>query len=244
LILDKSHSFGKKRNKMNSIRKTAVIRGNNMEGKMKITATRLIRFAGLSAILAGVLFIFIQIIHPADILSSVTTDRWAIVHYLTITMCLFGLLGITGIYARQVIETGLLGLVGYLMTSLFYALTIGFQFIEAFVSPLLTTESPMFVESALALAKGTFGEMDLGALADVYTLVGGLYMLGLLLFGIATFRARILPRWAAILFAFSGPLSALAVTLLPHPLDRTSAVPLGLGLIGLGYALCSERRRS
>lgn len=211
---------------------------------LKITASKLIRFAGLSAILAGVLFIIIQMIHPADIVSSVTTSRWAIVHYLTITMCLFGMLGITGIYARQVVETGLLGLVGYLMTSLFYALTIGFQFIEAFVSPLLTNESPMLVESLLALAKGTTGKLDLGPIVYVYTLVGVLYMLGLLLFGIAMFRARILPRWAAVLFAFSGPLSAIAVTLLPHPLDRASAVPLGLSLSWLGYALLTEPKRS
>ena len=104
---------------------------------MKITTSRLIRWAGLSAMMAGILFVVIQTIHPADILSSVTTSRWAIVHYLSIAMCLFGLLGIAGIYARQVEEAGWLGLAGYLLFSLFYALTMGFQFAEAFISPLL-----------------------------------------------------------------------------------------------------------
>jgi hypothetical protein len=42
---------------------------------MKITASKLIRFDGLSAMLAGILFILIQMIHPTDILSSVTTSR-------------------------------------------------------------------------------------------------------------------------------------------------------------------------
>ncbi|MEH7112148.1 hypothetical protein V7124_07150 [Neobacillus niacini] len=210
--------------------------------KMRITATNLIRWSGLAALAAGILFIIIQTIHPADILSSVTTGRWAIVHYLSITMCLLGLLGIAGIYARQVEKAGWLGLAGYLLFSLFYALTMGFQFIEAFISPLLSTEAPKLVESLLALAGGSAGEMSLGVLPAIYSLVGVLYILGGPLFGIATFRAGILPRWAAALFASAGPVSALVIALLPHPLDRIAAVPLGLGLAWLGYALWSERR--
>ena len=84
-----------------------------------------------------------------------------------------------------------------------------FTFTEAFILPLLATEAPKFVESFLGLASGSAGEMNLGALAAVYTLVGVLYMLGGLLFGIATFRAGILPRWAAGLLASAGPVSAI-----------------------------------
>ena len=93
---------------------------------MKITTSNLIRWAGLAAMVAGILFVAIQPIHPADILSSVTTSRWAIIHSLDIAMCLFGLLGITGIYARQVEKAGWLGLAGYLLFSLFWALNWAF----------------------------------------------------------------------------------------------------------------------
>ena len=68
-----------------------------------------------------------------------------------------------------------------------------------------------------------------------------MYVLGGLLFGIATFRAGILPRWAAGLLAV-GAVCALVLALLPHPLDRIFAVPMGLALAWLGYALWSERR--
>ena len=95
------------------------------EGKMKITASNLIRWAGLSAMVAGIIFVVIQPIHPLDVLSSVTTAQWAIIHSLKTAMCLFGLLGMTGLYARQVKEAGWLGLAGYLLFSLFFALTIG-----------------------------------------------------------------------------------------------------------------------
>ena len=191
---------------------------------------------------AGILFVVIQTIHPPDVLASVTTARWAIVHYLGITMCLLGLLGITGLYARQVQAAGWLGLAGYLLFSLFYAVTMGFQFAEAFISPLLATEAPKFVEGFLGIPGGHASEVNLGALSAVYALNGVLYMLGPVLFGIATFRAAILPRWAAGAFAVGGPVSALMAALLPHPLDRIAAVPMGLGLAWLGYALWSERR--
>src|SRR4051812_19608115 len=117
---------------MNTNRQTAV-----KERTMKITASSLIRWAGLAAMLSGVLFIVIQTIHPLDILASVTTSRWAIAHYLGVVMCFLGLLGIAGLYARQAEATGWLGLAGFLLLSLFYALTMAFQFAEAFISPLL-----------------------------------------------------------------------------------------------------------
>ncbi len=104
---------------------------------MKITASNLIRWAGFSAVVAGILFVAIQPIHPSDVLSSVSTSAWPIVHYLTIAMCLFGLIGIAGIYARQVEKVGWLGLVGYLAFSLFLLVTIAWTFAEAFISPVL-----------------------------------------------------------------------------------------------------------
>ena len=226
---------------MNANRQTTVIKGNNQESKMKITASNLIRWAGLAAMGAGILFIAIQAIHPLDILSSVTTARWAIVHYLGVAMCFFGLLGLAGLYARQVEEAGWLGLAGYLLFSLFWALTMAFQFIEAFISPVLATEAPQFVEGFLGIVTGQASELNLGALPTVYMLTGLLYLLGGLLFGIATFRAGILPRWAGGLLAVGIVLPLLGSPLVPHPFDRIFAVPVGLALAWLGYALWSER---
>ena len=64
---------------------------------MKITASRVIRWAGLSAMAAGIIFAGIQPIHPPDVLSSVTTGAWAIITTLKTVMCLLFLIGITGI---------------------------------------------------------------------------------------------------------------------------------------------------
>jgi hypothetical protein len=117
-----------------------------------------------------------------------------------------------------------------------------FSFVEPLILPLLTSVAPTFVESVLGMASGAGGPMNLGAFATVYSLVSLLYLLGLLLFGIALFRARILPRWASGLLAFSGPLAIIMVALLPHQFERLAAMPMGFALAWLGYALWSERR--
>ncbi len=223
---------------MNINRQTAI-----KENKMKITTSNLIRWAGLSAMAAGIIYIAIQPIHPLDVFSSVTTAQWAITHYLSIVMDILGMLGIAGIYARQVEKSGWLGLSGYLLFSLFWALSMAFHFIEAFIEPVVANVAPKFVEGLLGMVTSVPSEMNLGALPAVYMLAGiAGYVLGGLLFGIATFRAGILPRWAGGLLALGAILPLLLSSVVHHPLDRLFAVPVGLALAWLGYALWSERR--
>ncbi len=212
---------------------------------MKITPSNLIRWAGLAPIGAGILYIAIQAIHPLDVFSSVTTAQWAITHYLSIVMDILAMLGIAGIYARQVEKSGWLGLVGYLLFSLFWALSLAFHFIEAFVEPVVANVAPKFVAGLLGMVTNVPSAINLGALPAVYMLAGiAGYVLGGLLFGIATFRAGILPRWAGGLLALGAVLPPLLSSLVHHPFDRLFAVPVGFALIWLGYALWSERRAS
>src|SRR5215213_6006968 len=104
---------------------------------MKPTASKLIRWAGLAAMVGGICFVVLGLLHPPNILSSVTTTRWAIVHSLALAMSVFGLLGIAGLYARQVKEAGWLGLAGFLLLSLWLVLILPFTFFEVFFLPLL-----------------------------------------------------------------------------------------------------------
>ncbi|MEP7358082.1 MAG: hypothetical protein ABI847_12635, partial [Anaerolineales bacterium] len=104
------------------------------------------------------------------------------------------------------------------------------------------TTAPKVVEALLGIVTTHTNEINIGPLPTIYAVSGLLYMLGALLFGIATFRARILPRWAALLLAFSGPLAAIITKVFAHPIDRLAAVPMGLALAGLGLALLMERR--
>ena len=215
---------------------------SNSKSNATVTPAKIIRWSGLSAIAAGLIFAGIQPIHPPDVLESVNTSLFITVTILKTLMCIFGLFGIAGLYARQVEETGWLGLAGYLLLTIFYAVQICYAFAEPFILPLLTTVAPTFVESVMGMASGAGGPMDLGAFATIYLALSFVYLLGLLLFGIALFRARILSRWATGLLALSGPLTMIMVALLPHQLERLAAMPMGFALVWLGYALWSERR--
>lgn len=200
-----------------------------------MTSSNLIRWAGLSLVVAGVLLVVDPIIHPADEPASLVTSLWAIAHYLALGSLIFGLLGIFGLYARQVEEAGLLGLVGFLMLFVALMLFAGLTFFEAFILPVLATEAPQFIGGLFA------GEISGGALETVIPLGGLLQSIGGLLFGIAIIRAGILPRLAAILFIIGIVAGGLG-PLLPEVVGRNSSVVLGIGLVWLGYALWSERR--
>ena len=202
-----------------------------------MSASSVIRWAGLSAVVAGVLTVVIQFIHPSDDPSSVATSAWAIAHYLILGSSVFGLLGISGLYARQVEETGLLGLIGFLVFFVAIALGTGLALIEASFLPVLATEAPQVVEGFF----GMLGGSSLGVLEAAVPLVGLLYGIGSLLFGIAIIRAGILPRWAAILL-ITGLVLAVLGGLLAEVVGKIGGVALGLGLAWLGYALWSERR--
>jgi hypothetical protein len=208
---------------------------------MKISTPSLLRLAGLAALLAGICYVLVGLFHPANVASAVTTTRWQVVHVLACAMCVFGLLGMTGLYARQAAKTGWVGLVGYGLLSLWLTLVMGFSFIEAFVLPHVASAVPTFVQSWMGMFNGPAGSFDLGALPIIWTSTAPMLIGGGLLFGIATFRAGILPRWAGALLALSTAGAPVAV-LLPNASQPKIAVPMGIALAWLGFALLSERR--
>src|SRR5919106_6165379 len=137
---------------------------------MKITASSLIRWSGLAALVAGLIFAGIQPIHPPDVLSSLTTGQWAIITTLKTLMCLLFLIGIAGLYARQVKEAGWLGLAGFLLLIVCWWLQTAFVFAEAFIAPPLASTAPTFVDGLLGISYGHTGGIALGALPAIYGL--------------------------------------------------------------------------
>ena len=75
----------------------------------------------------------------------------------------------------------------------------------------------------------------------VIQVTGFAYLVGGLLFGIALFRARVLPRWAAALLAVGGIVTA-ALVVMPDAFYRFLAFPNGIAMIALGYSLWQVAR--
>lgn len=207
-----------------------------------MTASTLMRLAGVSAMLAGLCFIIIGLFHQENVPASVTTTIWINVHIAATALGFFGLFGMAGLYARQVEKSGWLGLVGFLLFSLWMTIICGFSFVEAFILPQLATESPAFVESVLGMFTSVPGTVDLGVLPLMWNTTGLLIILGPLLFGIATFRARVLPRWAGGLLALVAVLVPVGGMVPSEYRPEFIMIPLGVAIAWLGSALVSERQ--
>ena len=208
---------------------------------MTITPTTLIRAAAVASVTAGLIFIGVQINHPHADVSSVTTTEWAVRGSLKLLMAALVLAGITGMYLRQVKQIGVLGLVGYVVFSIGYLLIMSTTVVSAYVLPSLADTDPDYVSDVLAAATGGTAQGDIGLLGIVLQVQGIAYLAGGLVFGIALFRARVLARWAAVLLAVAGLVSA-ALSVMPDAFYRFLAFPNGIAMVALGYSLWRTAR--
>ena len=139
-------------------------------------------------------------------------------------------LGAAGVYLRQKDHLGKLGKAGFLLTSMGFGLGV-------------VGGTTIVVVGIAVSDEATLGILDVIA----HPLSHLLYAVGSLVFGIATFRAGVLPRGAALLAAV-GPIWLLAMFLGGFG-DGGSflllCVPVAVTALGwawLGYALVSEAR--
>lgn len=199
-------------------------------------STRFFRWAGIAAMAAGVLYLARQALHPADTLESVETTHWLIVQIFSMIMGLLAVIALTGICARQAHKVGALGFLGYLLFSAFFMISTALYFIEAFMFPALADIAPQYVEGLQGLVTGQATDVDLGAFPAAYGAAGVSYLLGGVVLGISIFRAGVLPKWAGALLAL-GAIVTLLTDLIPHPADRALAIPVGVAIIWLGWAM-------
>src|SRR4029450_6498885 len=203
---------------------------------MIITPTTLFRAAGVAAVVAGLIFIGVQINHPHADVANVTTTEWAVRNSLKVLMAALALAGITGMYLRQVKQAGVLGLPGYVLFSPGYLLVMSTALVSAYVLPSLADTDPGYVNDVLAAATNGTAQGDIGLLQTVIQVQGFAYLAGGVVFGIPLYRARVLARWAAALLAVGG-LVTVALAVLPDAFYRFLAFPNGIAMIGLGYSL-------
>ena len=203
---------------------------------MSITTTSLIRAAGISAVVAGLLFCGVQINHPPVDLAFVSTTEFAIRQAMKIGFTVLSLIGITGMYLSQVKKAGVLGLVGYLVLGAGFLAMLTLEVAAVVILPAIVHSSPEYVSAAIGVALGGKAAFDIGLMSALNAFVGVTYMAGGLVFGIALFRANFLARWASILLAVATPLSIL-IPFLPFINQRLFAIPTGLALIALGSSL-------
>lgn len=198
-----------------------------------MTVSKLFRWSGLLCIGFGALLslTFILRIALADP-DPATSSHVALGTLRTLTPAL-GILALTSLYARQIAQAGKLGLVGYLIAFLGIAMVLGLEFSFTYLFPVFAIGVPEFVAQLDA------GQVEpAGPIIAVFILVDVVFLLGFILFGIATLRANVLPRRAATVMLV-GAVAVAISDYLPNFVAPTGAVLLGLGFAWLGYALWS-----
>src|SRR5215469_7314861 len=196
---------------------------------------KLIRPAGLVSIFAGVLIALAEILHPAgEDLVAVHSPLWSPAHmvwWLGVLLLQFGLIGL---YARHAEAVGWLGLTGFVLTFLGAGLTEGILFLQSSAVPLIASRSSLIASELL------YGPPAVVLVNEAS--FGG----GIVLFAVATMRARVYPRWAGLLVIDGIGLYLISWVpsdrVLSHAIALASNLTFGLGIAWMGYALWSEKQ--
>jgi hypothetical protein len=206
------------------------------KGAIMSSAT-LIRWSGLAALVGNALLAVVSVAFvfafPEDVAQTVTSNTWLVLNVLILIAYLLCLVGLVGLYARQAEKAGILGLVAFLLTFLCIAPRFAWYWIETFVFPILAQAAPRLLDNPEPVppALNVFGAVD-----QISVL---LLLVGVLLFGVASLRARVLPRWAALL-VLVGAVLDLVMTFAGVDFPFGAAVA-GPGLAWMGYAVWAHK---
>ena len=155
---------------------------------------KLTRWGGIAILVAGVLLIAAEILYM--FFPDAGSQIMSLPGRIFGTLCMAGAVlltaGLIGFYLRQAEAAGTFGLVAFLVALTGSALMICSDWNELFVGPTLS-QIPGLEESFPTL-------LIAGFLMNV-----GVYILGWVLLGIASFRARVFPRPLAIVLAIGAP---------------------------------------
>lgn len=208
-----------------------------------MSRTTLDRLSGLALILAFALSLAGGLLHPivehqSHSVVSMGLPAFPVAHLLIFLGGALLLAGLPAAYARIADRAGALGLVGFALYFLVNATFIQFFMgYEAFVAP------------ALAADHATHHLADMGgaitgspAFAALQGVGGPIFMLGLLLLGIAVARSGVMPRWAGVLMAVSPVLLLLPIPELPLVTGLIIELPRGLAVAAMGYTLIAGAR--
>jgi hypothetical protein len=194
-----------------------------------MSSSRLTRWSGLAALVGGGLFVILAIVEPLVLGSqpyseAAASGTWIVVQGAYIVAAVLIGLGLVGLYLYQAQQAGTLGLIAFLVTFIGSIMAAGSSWSETFFGSWLANLAPELLDAD-----------PTGALIAGILLSYVLFALGWFLFGLASLRAEVLPRGAAILLMIGALLFAV-VSVLDLPF---AGVLFGAALVWMGYGLWS-----
>jgi hypothetical protein len=179
--------------------------------------------AGGSALIVSFLMEWLVVPHEQLGTEAFLTNLYLVSSGLRLLSLVLLPWALIGIYGRQSREAGAFGLWAFALAFVGATLAVGNAWAEVFVWPTLAQAAP-------GMMSGSVADMSSYLVAGL-NVSFPLFGLGLILFGVATFRAGVYPRWAAVLLVVSIP-----VTMFLDPTPGTFQESIGQILLGISVA--------
>ena len=189
----------------------------------------LIRLGGVaamsSALLALLSFVlYLLIVGGARISEAATSTAFFLPSGAQLLAMALLLIGLVALFGRQAEAFGVLGLTGFVLALLGTTLAAGAAWSQVFVVPRLAEVAP------------TVADQGTGSVLAGFLLSFLLFGVGWVVFGVATLRTRLFPRWAVILLIVGA-----VISIVPLP-SRALIVEIAAGY--LGFILLTGRGES
>ena len=193
----------------------------------------LIRWGGLSALVASVISILIEIalmitIRNQAYSTAALTNEWSLLYTFRLIAVMLLMLGLVALFARQSQKMRAFGVIAFVIASIGTMLIFGFAWALLFVFPGMAAAVPAFLDTMAS-------EPGIGIAITLF-----LVTVGWFLFGLASLRAKILPAGSAWV-VMVGAFLALVLNMMQIPF---SWVIFDIGVIWMGWWLWSERVQS
>lgn len=174
-----------------------------------MTTDRLLRWAGVIGVFAAFLTISSQLlglyaIDPLNLPATVSSPSAMIFGLTKLSAVILLLLALVGVYVKQALQAGVLGVIAFIAAMIGTALVAGDFWYEGLVVPWLATVAPQILVEAASGQQVAFRSVSLGSFATF-----ALFALGWTLFGIATAVAGVFPRAAGAAAAIGGAVGFL-----------------------------------
>jgi hypothetical protein len=187
--------------------------------EIAVTKTTLIRLGAVASIGAALLAVaalvgFVAVVGSDPIADHAGTAAFYVPATASLGSMLLLALGLVGLYLRQEDRFGGFGAASFTLALLVTVLAAGGQWTYVFVIPHIAGAVPEIVNEGK------------GSVLVGFVLSYAVLALGWILFGLATLRAGIVPRWAS-LFIVGGA----AIAFLPMP-SRTLVLSVAMALVG------------
>lgn len=200
------------------------------------------RVNALALILGGAIGAFGQAFHPADPETASHLPHYVQgstpIHTALYFAVMLILLGLPALHARQSEKTGTLGLVGFVL------IFFGLPLVDLIHSVVFATTLPMLVaetspDQAFSVLVAAFSAPPWAILE---MLGSPLLALGVLIYGIATIRARVFPTWSGWFL-----IGALVLNIIANFLPQVGGASYGgialyLSLAAFGYVLLNGQQ--